>query len=144
MTANPVNAPPPPRRAGPSRAGAPLGPPVPVRMSRPMRDAAAAAARSRDLTLGAWVRSVLAERLDMTGPEHTQPVETYGGGGPDAAALHALRMQLHELGGLLVQVAKVARHDGQAARHADAERTLSEVREAIGTVARWQKERRAG
>lgn len=131
------------RRSGPSRIGPPLAAPVPIRLSPDMRTAADEAARVRGLSLGAWVRGVLAERLAMTDPEHVQPVRAYGGGGPDVAALTALRMQLHELGGLLTQVAKVARREGEAARHADAEATLSEVRAAIAIVAAWQDERRS-
>jgi hypothetical protein len=107
-----------------------------------MRDAASEMAKTQGLTLGAWVRGILATHLDLTDPEHTQPVRRYCGGGPDAAALHALRMQLHELGGLLVQVSKSARLDGSASRHADAEETLAQVREAISTIAAWQDERR--
>ncbi len=51
-------------------------------------------------------------------------------------------MQLHELGGLLVQVSKASRLSGESHRHADAEDTLAQVREAISTVAAWQDERR--
>ena len=128
------------RRQGPSRAGEPLAP-IRLRVSQAMAgriDDEAARAR---LTGGAWVRGVLADRLAMDTAADRQPVARYGGGDPDAAALTALRMQLHELGGLLVQVAKVARLDGEAARHADAELTLAEVREAVGIVAQWQQER---
>lgn len=131
------------RRPGPSPIGSPLGYPVPLRMSPDMRDAADTAAKAQGLTLGAWVRSVLSEKLDLTDPEHVQPVRRYGGGGPEAAALHALRMQLHELGGLLVQVSKTSRLEGLAARHADAEETLAQVREAIGIISTWQDERTA-
>jgi hypothetical protein len=52
-------------------------------------------------------------------------------------------MQLHELGGLLVQVSKASRLSGESHRHADAEATLAQVREAISTIAAWQDERTA-
>lgn len=130
------------RRPGPSRTGAPLAP-IRLRVSRDMADRIAQEAQAAGLTGGAWVRGVLADRLAMDDPADRQPVRAYGGGGPDAAALTALRMQLHETGGLLTQVAKVARRDGHAARHADAEATLAAIREAIAIIAEWQKERRA-
>lgn len=127
-------------RHGPSRAGTPMMRPR-FRMSAAMVDAIGAAAARKGLTAPAWLRAIVANHLGMPEQADRQPVRAYGGDGPDAAALTALRMQLHELGGLLVQLAKVARLDGEAARHADAEHTLAEVREAIGTVARWQRER---
>lgn len=98
-----------------------------------------AAAATAGLTGASWVRGVLADRLRMDGAADRQPVRRYGGGGPDAAAMTALRLQLHETGGLLVQVAKVARLEGEAARHADAEAALADVREAVSIVAAWQR-----
>lgn len=103
-----------------------------------MVEAINAAAASAGLTAPAWLRGLIAERLDMSDLADRQPVARYGGNGPDTAAISALRMQLHELGGLLVQVAKVARKEGMAERHADTEQTLAQVREAIGSVAAWQ------
>ena len=109
------------------------------RMSTDMVESVNKAAASAGLTAPAWLRGVVADRLDMTDPADLQPVRRYGGGSPDAQALTALRMQLHGLGGLLVQTAKVSRLDGDAALHADAERTLAHVRAAIQTVAAWQE-----
>ena len=77
--------------------------------------------------------------VNLTDPADLQPVRRYGGNNPDAQALTALRMQLHQLGGLLVQAAKVSRQGGDAALHGDAERTLVDVRAAIQTVAAWQE-----
>ena len=134
-----VNAPPrPPCRNGPSRAGAQMVRPH-YRMSAAMADGIDAAAASEGLTAPAWLRAVVADRLGMDSPADLQPVRRYGGGSPDAQAMSALRMQLHMLGGLLVQAAKVSRLDGDAELHADAERTLARVREAIATVSAWQE-----
>lgn len=130
------------RRHGPSRAGEPLGP-LRLRVTRGMAAGIDAAALAAGLTGAAWVRAVLADRLALDDLADRQPVRCYGGGGLDAAALTALRLQLHETGGLLVQVAKVARQEGQAARHADAEAALADVREAVSIVAAWQAERAA-
>jgi len=131
-----------PRRNGPSRAGTHMARPR-FRMSSDMVKAVGKAAASEGLTAPAWLRGVVADRLDMPDPADRQPVARYGGDGPDAAAMTALRMQLHELGGLLAQVAKVARKEGMAERHADTEQTLAHVRGAIGIVAGWQATRAA-
>ena len=141
---NEITPPPRPRRAGPSRVGVPMLPGLPVRMPPALHAAVSEAARIEGVTSAAWVRSVLADRLSLDDVDDRQPVQAYGGAGPDLAALTALRMQLHELGGLLVQVAKVSRQEGQVARHAEAEATLADVREAIGMVAMWQDLYRRG
>lgn len=135
-------APRPPRRQGPSRVGEPLAP-LRLRVTRRMAEGIDAAAAAAGQTGAAWVRAALADRLGLEGQADRQPVRRYGGGGPDAAAMTALRLQLHETGGLLVQVAKVARIEGHAARHADAEAALADVREAVSIVAAWQAERSA-
>lgn len=141
---NEIIPPPRPRRAGPSRAGVPMLPGMPVRMPPGLHAAVTEAARTKGVTIAAWVRGVLADRLSLDEMDDRQPVQAYGGAGPDLAALTALRMQLHELGGLLVQVAKVSRQEGHAAQHADAEATLADVRETIGMVAIWQDQHRRG
>ncbi len=137
-----VNAPRSPRRHGPSRTGEPLAP-MRLRVTPTMAAGIDAAALAAGQTGAAWVRGVLADRLALDGQADRQPVRRYGGGGPDAASLTALRLQLHETGGLLTQVAKVARQEGQAARHAVAEAALADVREAVSIVAAWQAERMA-
>lgn len=139
---SPSNLPRPPRRQGPSRVGERLAP-LRLRVSRNMAVNIDAAALSAGQTGAAWVRAVVADRLGMEDAADRQPVRRYGGGGPDAAALTALRLQLHETGGLLTQVAKVARLAGEAARHADAEAALADVKEAISIVSVWQAERAA-
>lgn len=111
------------------------------RMSRDMVEAVDRAAASAGLTAPAWMRATVADRLDMPDPADRQPVQRYGGGSPDVQALTALRMQLHETGGLLVQVAKVARQEGATQRHADAEAALADVRAAVGVVTTWQAEK---
>ena len=129
-----------PQRHGPSRVGVPMQP-VRLRLSPTMVRRVAEAARENGWTDSTWMRCAIAHRLASRGEDQLQVVRRYGGGGPDAAAMTALRLQLHQLGGLLTQVAKVARTDGEAARHADAEATLADVRAAIATVAAWQAER---
>ena len=129
-----------PQRRGPSQKGVPMKP-VRLRLTPDMIQRVADAAREKGWTDSTWMRCAIAHRLATTDEDQVQVVLRYGGGGPDAAALMALRMQLHELGGLLVQVAKVARVDGHIARHADAEATLADVRATIATVAAWQAER---
>lgn len=129
-------------RNGPSRAGEPMRRPR-FRMSRSMVEAISKAAAKAGLTTPAWLRDVVADRLDMPDSADRQPVARYGGDGPDATAMHALRMQLHETGGLLTQVAKVARKEGESARHADAEAALADVRAAIRVIAGWHAERNA-
>ena len=124
-------------RNGPCRIGIRMERPR-FRMSGDMIRAINAAALSSGLTAPAWLRQVVADRLAMSDPADIQPVQSYGGAGPHAAALTALRMQLHELGGLLIQLAKVSRLDGKAEHHADAEHTLAEIRQAIAQVAVWQ------
>ena len=116
--------------------------PIRLRVSPTMADAIKAQSMKTELSESAWMRAVIGQHLNLTDPDDLQPVRRYGGGGPDAAALTALRMQLHQLGGLLTQVAKVARLDGNSARHADAEGTLADVREAIRVIAAWQEARR--
>lgn len=113
------------------------------RMSRSMVEAISKAAVSAGLTAPAWLRQVVADHLNMHDPADRQPVGQYGGDGHDAAAMHALRMQLHKTGGLLTQVAKVARKEGEAARHDDAEAALADVQAAIRVIAGWQAERNA-
>ena len=112
------------------------------RMTATMLQTIDAAARVADLTSPAWVRQVIADRLGMTDPTDLHPIQRYGGTGPDAAALMALRLQLNQLGGLLTQLAKVSRKNGDTALHADAEGTLAEVRDSIGIISKWQEERR--
>ena len=126
------------RRAGPSRTGERLRP-VRLRMSAAMAARMAERAKTTGLTDSAYVRAVVGRDLSMDDPADLQPVRRYGGGSPDAQALSALRMQLHMLGGLLVQTAKVSRLGGDMALHADAEQTLARVREAIATVSAWQE-----
>ena len=128
------------RRHGPSRVGLPMQP-VRLRLPPGMVRRVTEAAREEGWTDSTWMRCAIAHRLASRGEDQLQVVRRYGGGGPDAAAMTALRLQLHQLGGLLTQVAKVARTDGEAARHADAEATLADVRAAIATVAAWQAER---
>ena len=119
--------------------------PIRLRVSPTMADAIKTESIKTGLSESAWMRSAIAQYLDMTDPADLQPVRAYGSVGPDAAAMNALRMQLHELGGLLTQVAKVSRLIGDSSLHANAEATLADVREAIATVAGWQEEkRRAG
>lgn len=130
-----------PRRNGPSRAGTRMARPR-FRMSRNMVAAISVAAKLAGLTAPAWLRQVVAERLSMDDPGDLQPVTRYGGT-PDGSAMHALRMQLHQTGGLLTQVAKVARKEGEAARHDDAEAALADVQAAIGIIKGWQAERNA-
>lgn len=107
-----------------------------------MVEAVDRAAASAGLTAPAWMRATVADRLDMSDPADRQPVRRYGGGGPDVHALAALRMQLHMLGGLLVQTAKVSRLAGDPTLHADAEQTLADVRAAIAAVSAWQESTR--
>lgn len=126
------------KRAGPSRTGDRLRP-VRLRMSAAMAARMAERAKAIGLTDGAYVRALVGRDLDMAEPADLQPVRRYGGGGPDAQALTALRLQLHMLGGLLVQAAKVSRKEGDAVLHSDAEQTLADVRAAIQTVAAWQE-----
>ena len=113
--------------------------PVRLRMSAAMAARMDERARAAGLTGGAYVRALIGRDLSMDDPADLQSVRRYGGGSPDAQALSALRMQLHMLGGLLVQTAKVSRLDGDAALHADAEQTLAQVRAAIATVSAWQE-----
>lgn len=126
------------RRSGPSRAGEPMTRPR-FRMSRDMVEAIDQAAAATQLTAPAWLRQVVADRLAMSDPADLQPVQRYGGS-PDSNALHALRMQLHETGGLLTQVAKVARREGSPELRADAEAALAELRVAVSIIAEWQKQ----
>lgn len=126
------------RRSGPSRTGDKLRP-VRLRMSPAMAERMGARAKATGLTDGAYVRALVGRDIDLSDPADLQPVRRYGGGSPDAQALTALRLQLHMLGGLLVQTAKVSRKEGDAALHADAEQTLADVRAAIQTVAAWQE-----
>lgn len=128
-----------PRRSGPSRAGTRMARPR-FRMSRSMVKAISEAAASVGMTAPAWLRGVVADRLNMTDLADLQPVARYDGT-PDGNAMQALRMQLHQTGGLLTQVAKVARKEGEAARHADAESALADVKAAIKVLAGWQSER---
>ena len=137
-----ATAPRPARRQGPSRAGEPLAP-LRLRVSRTMASGIDAAAANAGLTGAAWVRAVLADRLGIDDLADRQPVRAYGGAGPDAAALTALRLQLHQTGGLLTQVAKVARQEGQVTLHADAEAAIADIKEAAAIVAAWQAERMA-
>ena len=65
-----------------------------LRVSRTMAASIDAAALTAGLTGAAWVRGALADRLGMKDAADRQPVRTYGGGGPEAAALTALRLQL--------------------------------------------------
>jgi hypothetical protein len=127
-------------RSGPSRVGAVMDVPLRLRVTRDTADAIVAAAAAAGETDASWVRGAIARVLDR-GAADRQRVARYGGGGPDAAAMTALRMQLHELGGLLTQGAKQARVAGLVHIHADAEATLAAIREAITTVASWQRER---
>ena len=127
-----------PRRSGPSRAGERLRP-VRLRMSAAMAARMDERARAAGLTGGAYVRALIGRDLSMDDPADLQPVRRYSGGSPDAQAMSALRMQLHMLGGLLVQTAKVSRLDGDVALRADAEQTLAQVRTAIATVSAWQE-----
>ena len=125
------------KRQGPSGTGVPMTP-VRFRLTPGMLEQVKAAAKAKGWTDSTWMRCAIAHRLSMTDEDHMQIVRRYGGNGPDAAAMTALRLQFHQLGGLLTQVAKVSRKDGDSACHANAERTLAEVREAIATVAGWQ------
>ena len=125
------------RRNGPSRAGDRLRP-VRLRMSATMAQRMGEKAKAAGLTDGAYIRALVGRELDINDLADLQPVRRYGGGSPDTQALSALRMQLHVLGGLLVQTAKVSRLAGDAMTHANAERTLADVRAAIQTVASWQ------
>lgn len=125
------------RRQGPSRTGNRMRP-IRLRMSPAMVEAMASHARSTGMTDGAYMRALVGRDLDLVDPADLQPVRRYGGGSPDAQALTALRLQLHQLGGLLVQTAKVSRKEGDVPLHADAEQTLADVRDAIATVATWQ------
>lgn len=127
-----------PRRSGPSRTGGRLRP-IRLRISAAMAARMDERAKAAGITGGAYVRALIGRDLSMDDPADLQPVRRYGGGSPDAQALLALRMQLHMLGGLLVQTAKVSRLDGDAALHANAEQTLAQVREAIATVSAWQE-----
>lgn len=129
-----------PRRSGPSRIGEAMEVPLRLRVTRATADAIAVAAAVAGETDASWLRGVIARALEL-GDENRQRVFRYGGAGPDRAALTALRMQLHELGGLLIQGARQARIAGLVHVHADTEATLAAVREAVATVATWQRER---
>lgn len=120
-------------RQGPSRTGNPLAP-FRFRVSSDMAERIKAESRHDGLTESAWVRCVLADRLAMDDPADRQPVRRYGGLSADARELMALRMQLHQLGGLLVQTAKASRLAGQTEQHADLEATLVEIRNAIAVI----------
>ena len=130
----------PPRRGGPSRAGSPMKRPH-FRMSAAMAEAIGATAAREGLTAPAWVRAVVADRLEMPDQADRQPVARYGGKPPDARGVVALRLQLRQLGGLLTQVAKVSRKDGYAATHAHAEETLARIRDAIAVIGTWEAEK---
>lgn len=114
--------------------------PIRLRVSPTMADAIKAQSVKTGLSESAWMRAVIGKHLNLSEPADLQPVRRYGGGGPDAAALTALRMQLHQLGGLLTQNAKAARLAGHATEHAATEEVLADVREAIATIAAWQKQ----
>lgn len=129
----------PPRRHGPSRAGSPMVRPH-YRMSIDMAEAIDAAAAREGLTAPAWLRAVVGDRLGMEDAADRQPVRAYGGGGPDAAALTALRLQLRQTGGLITQGAKEARLAG-IPTHPDLEDALAQVREAIAVITAWQRMR---
>jgi hypothetical protein len=115
--------------------------PLRLRVTRETADAIAAAATAAVETDASWIRGTIARALDL-GAEHRQRVARYGGG-PDAEAMTALRMQLHGLGGLLTQVAKTSRIEGATSLHAEAEVTLAEIQRAIAIVAEWQAARLA-
>ena len=100
-----------------------------------------AAAALDGLTSAAWVRAVLADRLGMDGQADRQPVRAYGGGGPNAAALTALRLQLRQTGGLVTQGAKEARLAG-IPTHPDLEAALADIKHAIAVIQGWQDARR--
>ena len=121
------------RRHCPSRAGQPLVP-LRLRVSPTMATGIDAAASAAGLTGAAWVRAVLADRLPLDDLAHRQPVRAYGGGGPDAAALTALRLQLRQTGGLITQGAKEARLAG-IATHPDLELALADIKHAIAVIA---------
>ena len=129
------------RRSGPSRTGDKLRP-VRLRMSAAMSARMNERAKNAGLTGGAYVRALIGRDLSLDDPADLQPVIRYGGT-PDGNAMHALRMQLHQTGGLLTQVAKVARKEGEAARHGDAEAALADVQAAIDIIKGWQAERNA-
>ena len=126
----------PSRRQGPSRVGEPLAP-MRLRVSRTMAATIDASALNAGLTGAAWVRGVLADRLGMEDAADRQPVRAYGGGGPDVAALTALRLQLRQTGGLITQGAKEARLAG-IPTHPDLEDALAQVRQALTVIMGWQ------
>lgn len=126
------------RRDGPSRIGAPMSVPLRVRVTRRMVEAITEAAAAAGESDGSWIRGLLARELKLDA-EDRQPVRRYGGLPEDAATLQALRMQLHELGGLLVQGARSTREAGRIDAHADFEETLAEIRAAVAVVKTWQR-----
>jgi hypothetical protein len=126
------------RRSGPSRVGSPLAVPLRVRVSRETATAIAAAAAAVEESDGSWIRGILAQELKLDAADR-QPVRRYGGLPEDAAALQALRLKLHELGGLLVQGASSTREAGRIDAHGDFEKTLAEIRAAIAVVKTWQR-----
>ncbi len=115
--------------------------PLRLRVSPAMQDGIGRAAGAVGLSGAAWVRACLADRLSLENPADRQPVRAYGGGGADAAALTALRLQLRQACGLLTQGAKAARLAG-IPTHPDLEAALADMHAATATVAAWQRERR--
>lgn len=128
-----------PRRHGPSRGGTPMVRPH-YRMSAAMAVAIGAAAAREGLTAPAWLRAVVGDRLGMDDTADRQPVRAYGGGGPDAAAMTALRLQLRQTGGLITQGAKEARLAG-IPTHPDLELALADIKHAITVIQGWQHAR---
>ena len=126
----------PARRQGPSQAGERMERQR-FRMSDAMAYAISTAAKDAGLTAPAWLRGLVADRLGMSSPADRQPVQAYGGGGPDAAALTALRLQLRQTGGLITQGAKEARLAG-IPTHPDLEDALAQVRQALTLLMGWQ------
>lgn len=111
------------------------------RISNALAERVNAAALTAGLTGAAWVRALLADRLALDGLADRQPVRTYGGGGPDAVALTALRLQLRQTGGLITQGAKEARLAG-IPTHPDLEAALADIKHAIAVIQEWQDARR--
>lgn len=130
------------RRGGPSQTGEPLYP-LRLRVTRGMAAGIDAAAMAVGLTGAAWVRGVVADRLDMDDPADRQPVRRYSGGGPDAAALTALRLQLRQTGGLITQGAKESRLAG-IPTHPDLEMALADIKHALAVITEWQHALRPG
>ena len=125
-----------PKRHGPSRVGVPMKP-VRLRLSPTMVERVTEAARKKGWSDSTYMRCAIAHWLATTADDQVQVVRRYGGGGPDIAALTALRLQLRQTGGLITQGAKEARLAG-IPTHPDLEDALAQVRQAITVITGWQ------